>query len=182
MSLVMWLKIAAIGLPLLAALAIWLWSNTFPRARQRLAASVLAIVGLIAATLFVIDRDYACVLASGRQNCLFDGLATVSLACLSLVLARACLAAPDPTRANKVWDYRMLLLLASGWAGVGLGDNLLVFILAVYLLFYVLLRWMRRKGLRGGMFVVRDDYAAGRAPPEPSDDAPPQAAPRHTRL
>jgi hypothetical protein len=56
-------------------------------------------------------------------------------------------------------DYRLMLLLSSAWAGVGLAQNLLVLLISLYLLFYVLHKWLERNGLRLRYLIVRDDYS-----------------------
>jgi hypothetical protein len=157
MAIDTWLRIGAIGLPLIGALIIWRWGDKFLHAQRWLAGIIFGIIGLIALTLFLLNRYYACILVFGRQNCLFDGLATLSLFLLNLVLARASVVLRGEDRG---YDYILMLLLSSAWAGMGIGlaENLLVFLIFLYLFFFVLNRWFKRKGFRGGFLKLRDDY------------------------
>lgn len=150
-----WLRIGAIGLPLIAALIIWRWGDTFPRAQGWLAALIFGLIGLAALILFLLNRHYACILLTGRQNCLFDGLACLSLFLLSLVLARGCLLLRGP---NKGQDCGLMLLLGSAWAGMGLTENLLVLLIFINLFLYVVHRWLKSRGLIWRILVLRDDY------------------------
>ena len=155
MTIDTWLRIGAIGLPLIGALTIWRWGDKFLHAQRWLAGIILGITGLIALTLFLLNRQYACILLFGRQNCLFDGLATLSLFALNLVLARASVVLRGE---NKGYDYILMLLLSSAWAGMGLAANMLVFLIFLYLFFFVMNRWFKRRGFRGGFLKLRDDY------------------------
>jgi len=144
MMLDTWLRIGAIVLPLAGALTIWRWGVRFPRAQRWLAVSILGTTGLIALTL-----------AFGRQSCLFDGLATLSLFLLSIVLARGCIVLRGE---NKEQDYILELLLGSAWAGMGLTQNFLLFLGFVSLFILAADRWLRRRGITARFLVVRDDY------------------------
>jgi hypothetical protein len=155
MTIDAWLRIGAIGLPLIGALTIWRWGDKFLHAQRWLAVSIFGIIGLIALSLFVLNRHYACIYLFGRQNCLFDGLATLPLFLLNLVLARASLVLRGE---NKGYDYMLMLLLSSAWAGMGLTENLLVFLISLYLFFFVINRYFKREGFRGGFLKLRDDY------------------------
>jgi hypothetical protein len=155
MTIDTWLRIGAIALPLAGALTIWRWGVRFPRAQRRLAVSILGTTGLIALTLFLINRQYACILAFGRQSCLFDGLATLSLFLLSIVLTRGCIVLRGE---NKEQDYILELLLGSAWAGMGLTQNFFLFLGFVSLFILAADRWLRRRGITARFLVVRDDY------------------------
>jgi hypothetical protein len=150
-----WLRIGAIGIPLVGALIIWRWGDKFLHAQRWLVGIILGTTGLIALTLFLLNRYYACTLLTGPQNCLFDGLATLSLFLLNLVLARASVVLRGE---DKGYDYILMLLLSSAWAGMGLAENLLVLIIFLYLFFFVLNRWSKKKGFKGGFLKIRDDY------------------------
>jgi len=153
MTIDAWLRICAIGLPLIGALIIWRWGDKFLHAQRWLAVSIFGIIGLITLSLFVLNRHYACIYLFGRQNCLFDGLATLSLFLLNLVLASLVLRGE-----NRGYDYMLMLLLSSAWAGMGLAENLLVLLISLYLFFFVIIRWFKREGFRGGFLKLRDDY------------------------
>jgi hypothetical protein len=153
--MVTWLKIVAIGIPLIGALAIWRWGDSFLRAQRWLVASIFGLTGLVALTLFLLNRQYVCILLVGRQNCVFDGLATLSLFLLSLLLVRACIVLRS---VNKDQAYILMLLLSSAWAGMGLTENLLVFLIFLNLFFYVIHRWLKMEGLNWTFLIVRDDY------------------------
>jgi hypothetical protein len=155
MTIDTWLRIGAIGIPLVGALAIWRWGTKFPRAQRRLAVSILGTTGLIALTLFLLNRYYACILAFGRQNCLFDGSATLSLFLLSIVLTRGCIVLRSENRGQ---DYIPMLLLGSAWAGMGLTQNLCLFPVFLNLFVFAMDRWLKRKGLGWRFLVLRDDY------------------------
>lgn len=149
------LRIGAIGLPLVGALAIWRLGPRFPRTQRWLAAFIFGATGLIALTLFLLNRYYACMFASGRQSCLFDGSATLSLVLLSIVLARGGIVLRGE---NKGQDYITMLMLSSAWAGIGLAQNLLVLLLSLNLFVLAVNRWLKRKGLGGRFLALRDDY------------------------
>jgi hypothetical protein len=150
-----WLRIGAIVLPLTGALTIWRCGVRFLGAQRRLAVSILGTTGLIALTLFLINRHYACILAFGRQNCLFDGLATLSLFLLSIVLARWCIFLRGE---NKEQDYSLVLLLGSAWAGMGLTQHLCLFLVFLNVFVFAADRWLKRRGITARFLVVRDDY------------------------
>lgn len=158
MVLATWLRISAMGLPLIGILIIWCWGDKFRRVQGWLALSIFGLVGLVALTLFLLNRQYACILSSGRQNCLFDGLATLSLFGLSLVLAKASLLGQSHNDADRAGDERLRLLLVSAWAGMGLTENLLVLLIALNLFLFVVHRWLKRRGLTWRILALRDDY------------------------
>jgi hypothetical protein len=154
MSIVTWLRISAIGLPLIGALTLWRWKERSLGAQRWLVAILFGLIGLVALTLFVLNEYYACIFLSGRQNCLFDGLATLSLVLLSVVLARGCVVLRG---ANKE-DHILMLLLNSAWAGMGLAENLLELLLFLNLFLYVIHRGLNRQGLKWRILILRDDY------------------------
>ena len=155
MTIDMWLRIGAIGIPLAGAVAMWRWGTRFPRAQRRLVVFILGTTGLIALALFLLNRYYACILAFGRRNCLFDGLATLSLFLLIIVLARWCIVLRGE---NKDQDYSLVLLMGSAWAGMGLAQPLCLF--PVFLTLFILAgdRWLRKRGITARFLVLRDDY------------------------
>lgn len=155
MTIDTWLRIGAIGIPMVGALAMWRWGTKFPRAQRRLAVSMLGITGLIGLTLFLLNRYYACILAFGRRNCLFDGSATLSLFLLSIVLARSCIVLRSEDAGQ---DYIPVLLLGGAWAGMGLTQNLCLFLVFLNLFVFAVDRWLKRKGLAWRFLVLRDDY------------------------
>ena len=155
MTIVTWLKIVAIGLPLLAALTIWRGGDRFLPAQRWLVIITFGLIALIALTLFFLDKQYACILMFGRQNCLFDGLASLSLVLLSLLFARSSVLLRGEDKGS---DYILMLLLSSAWAGMGLVENLLVFLIFLNLFFFVFNRWLNRRGLKWRFLVLRDDY------------------------
>ena len=155
MTIDSWLKIGAICIPLAGALTIWLWGDKFIHTQRWLAGIIFGITGLIALTLFLLNKYYACTLLTGKQNCLFDGLATLFLFSLNLILIRASIVLRSK---NQGFEYILMLLLSSAVAGIGLAENLLVFLISLYLFFFVLNRWFNRKGFRGGFLKIRGDY------------------------
>ena len=157
MTIDMWLRIGAIGIPLVGALTIWRWGDRFLYAQRWLTGIIFGTAGLIALTLFLLNKYYACILLTGKQNCLFDGLATLSLFLLNLVLARASFVLRGESK-EREYDYILMLLLSSAWGGMGLAENLLVLIIFLYLFFFVINRWFKRKGFKGGFLKFRDDY------------------------
>lgn len=150
-----WLRIGAIGLPLVGALIIWRLGDKFLHVQRWLVGILLGTTGLIALALFLLNKYYACTLLTGPQNCLFDGLATLSLFFLNLVLIKATIILRGE---DKGYDYMLMLLLSSAWAGMGLAENLLVLIVFLYLFFFVLSRWFKKKGFKGGFLKFRDDF------------------------
>jgi len=157
MTIDMWLRIGAAGLPLIGALTVWRWRDKFLHVQRWLAVSIFGIIGLIALSLFLLNRTYACILLFGRENCLVDGVDTLSLFLLNLVLTRTTIVLRSE---NKGYDYILMLLLSSAWAGIwlGLAENIGVFLIFLYLFFFVLNRYMKKEGLRGGFLKIRDDY------------------------
>ena len=151
----MWLKVSTIGLPLIGALIIW-WRGDKPsRAPRWLAVVIFSLVGLASVALFLLNKHYTCIFASGRQNCLFEGLAILSLLLLNIVLARGSLMLKG---ANKGQRYILMLLLGSAWAGIGLAGNLLEILIFLNLFLYVIHRWLKQQGLTFRFLVLRDDY------------------------
>jgi hypothetical protein len=155
MTIDTWLRIVAIGLPLIGALTIWRWGDKFLHAQRWLAVSIFGLIGLIALSLFVLNKNYACIYLFGRQHCLFDGLAILSLLLLNLVLARASVVLRGE---NRGYNYILLLLLSSAWAGMGIANNLFISLIFLYLFFFVINRWFKKEGIRGGFLKLRDDY------------------------
>ena len=155
MTIDTWLRIGAISLPLVGAVAIWRLGTRLPRAQRRLAISIFGTTALITLTLFLLNKYYACMLAFGKQNCLFDGLATLSLCLLSIILARGCLVLRGE---DKEQDYIFMLLLGGACAGMGLAQNLCPFLIFLNLFLFTLARLLKRKGLGGHFLMLRDDY------------------------
>jgi hypothetical protein len=156
MSANTWLRIVAIGLPLIGVPAIWRWGDQSLWVRRWLAAVILGISGLAALGLFLLNQRYACILLIGTGNCLIDGLAPLSLFLLNVILVRGCFILRGGHKKN---DYVLLLLLSSAWAGMGLAENLLVLLIFLYLFFYVIRKWLDRDGLKWRFLIVRDDYS-----------------------
>ena len=150
-----WLRIAAIGIPLIGAFTLWRWKAQSHHVQRWLAVTILVIVGLIALSLFLLNQHYACILSLGKGNCLFEGLATLSLFLLSLVVARSCIFLRDESVGQV---YILMLLLISAWAGMGLVENLLALLIFLNLFFFVIDRLLRRQGISWRFLILRDDY------------------------
>lgn len=155
MITVTWLRMGAMSLPLIGAVIIWLWGDRLRVSPRWLAATIFALMGVFALTLFLLNRHYACMLLSGRKNCLVDGLGTLSLFLLSILLARRSIIMRD---ANKGQGCILMLMLGSAWAGIGLANNLLELLLFMNLFVYVIYRWLHREGLKFRILLLRDDY------------------------
>lgn len=153
------LEYVAIGIPLCAALVIRLRGEAFPRATRWFFLSSLCAVAITALLLFVVNGKFACVLVGGKQNCLFDGAALVTL-CLLCVLLVIRMWSDERARAPGV--YVWFLLLVVGWAGMGLAENLLVFVLALNIFGYALYRLLKHYDIMWGIFVPW----GGRNPPQ----------------
>lgn len=158
MTIITWLRIGIIALPLAGALIIRLVGEKYPLVSRRLALVIFGVTGLAGLTFFFINRYDACILASGRKNCLIDGVGALSLLCLSLGLALISGADHAPAGSKRGRDYLLMLLLTGAWAGLGLADNLLVFLLALNLLFYVIYLGLKKQGLKWRILMLRDDY------------------------
>jgi len=156
MNINTWLSIVAVGLPLIGVLAIWRWWDKFRYVQRWLVAAIFGLSGLTVLILFLLNRQYECILLTGRQNCLAGGLATLSLILLNVILARGSVILQGGTKKN---DYILMLLLSSAWAGMGLAENLLVLLIFLNLFFYVIHKWLERNGLRWRFMIVRDDYS-----------------------
>lgn len=155
MTIDTWLRFGAVGLPLIGALAIWCCGARFPHAPRRLAVLLFGATALMALALFLLNRYYACILSFGRQNCLFDGSATLSLFLLGIALAARSFVQHGKDRER---DYIPVLLLAGAWAGMGLAQSICLFLVCLNLFFFVLARWLKRKGIGGQFLMLRDDY------------------------
>jgi hypothetical protein len=145
----------AMSLPLIGAVIIWRWGDRFRFSPRWLAANIFALVGVIALTLFLLSQHYACMLLSGRNNCLVEGLGTLSLFLLSILLARRSIIMRD---ANQAQSCILMLMLGSAWAGIGLANNLLELLLFMNLFVYVIYRWLHRQGFKFRILLLRDDY------------------------
>lgn len=158
MTAVAWLRGVAIGLPLAGALVTWRWGHRFPRALRWAAAAIFGVAGLIALLLFLLNRQYGCILASGSKNCLWDGAASLGIFLLDAFFALRCVvpAAGGPRR-----DFVLMLLLSGALAGLGLAQNLLVLIVFLNLFLFVGSRWLSKKGFQPRFLVLRDDYKDG---------------------
>jgi len=74
---------------------------------------------------------------------------------INLVLARVGIALRGENRGQ---EYILMLLLSSALAGMGLAENLFVFLISLYLFYFVLNRWVKRKGFRGGYLNFWNDF------------------------
>jgi hypothetical protein len=155
MTMDTWLRIGAVAPPLVGAFVLWRWGTKFPRAQRWLAVCILGTTGLIALILFLLNRYYACILAFGRESCLFDGLGTLSLFLLSIVLTRSCLVLRGEDRGV---DYALMLLLGGAWAGMGLAQHLCLLLVFLNLFVFAMDRWLKRKGIGWRFLAIRDDY------------------------
>lgn len=158
MTLEIWLTILAIGLPLAGALLIWWLGDEHRRTKHWLSVIVATLTGLIALGLFFTNRHFACMLLSGRQNCIWNGFATLSLGAAGLGLALKTQRARMPGYSNRSRNDVPLLLLVGGWAAMGLAENLLLWFVGWWLLLYGIYRWLTTKGLVWRIIVIRDDY------------------------
>lgn len=150
-----WLRVVGIGLPLTGALFIWRLGDRSEVARGWLAAVIFAVVGLVAFVVFLVNRQYACTFALGRQSCLIDGVASLSLMALSALLAWRTIAARGAIDSQ---DTALMLLFAAAWAGMGLAKELLLFLVSLNVLIFAGSRWLNRRGLSLRYLILRDDY------------------------
>ena len=150
-----WLRVAAIGLPLAGALAIRRWGGRFPLAQRWVAAAIFSAVALLALALFLLNRQYACIVVSGRANCLLDGAGPLGLALLAMFSAIRCVV---PASEGKRRDLVLMLLLCGALAGIGLARNLLALIVFLNLFLFVGYRWLTGKGFQPRILILRDDY------------------------
>jgi NADH:ubiquinone oxidoreductase subunit 4 (subunit M) len=150
-----WLRAVAIGLPLAGALVIWRWGGHIPRAERWVAAAIFGAAGLTALLVFLLNRQYACILATGRASCLLDGLGPLGVCLLDAVFAVRCVV---PAAEGKRRDFVLMLFLSGALAGMGLAQNLLVLIVFLNLFMFVVYRWLTGKGFQPRFLVLRDDY------------------------
>jgi hypothetical protein len=150
-----WLRVVAVGAPLAGALVVWRWGERFPHARRWVAAVIFGAAGLAALLLFLLNRRYACILVSGRTNCLWDGAASLGLFLLGTSFAIRCAV---PASEGKKRDFILMLLLSSALAGIGLAMNLLALIVFLNLFLFVGSRWLSRQGFQPRFLVLRDDH------------------------
>ena len=154
MDALTWLKVCAIGGPLLGALVLHFRKNAAARTQQRLATILFGATAVCAFALFILNQYYACSLIAGPKNCLYDGAATITLALLSLVLLWQTFSIRDT---ELRLELILRLLFVTAWAAMGLTENLLGLFLGLYLFGYVLYRWFKKHGLQWGIFVVWPD-------------------------
>lgn len=154
MTIDRWLRVGAIGMPLAGALIMWRWGAGLPSRRQ-LAVSILGTTGMLALALFLLNRHYACILAFGRESCLLEGSATLSLLLLSVFLTRRCIVLRRETVEPEIVP---LLLLSGAWAGIGLAENGCLFLLFLNLLVFAVDRWLASRGISWRFLAIRDDY------------------------
>ena len=105
--------------------------------------------------IFATSQLYRCVFSSGRENCLFEGLASLSLGILSLTIAIQTLLEHKPDRMDT---YINRLLLVGIWAGISYTENVLLILPFLYLFYYLVNRWLKGKGLQWRFLVAKDDY------------------------
>ena len=151
----------AIATPLVGAIIIWRCGGRFRRGQRWLAIVIFAIVGLLALTLFLLNRYHACAFAPNGHDCLFDALATLSLCALGTTLAAGGIVRHDTSRPR---DDPLVLLLVAGCAGIGLAENLLVLILALNLFLFAGHRWLNKRGYQPRFLVLHDDYKDDHGP------------------
>jgi hypothetical protein len=153
-----WLRVVAIGMPLAGALGLWRWGSRFGPAQRWAAAAILGAAGLAALAGFLLNRQYACILASGSKNCLWDGAASLGLCLLDALFAIRCIVPPGE---GKRRDFIVMLLLSGALAGIGLAQNLLLLIVFLNVFLFVGHRWLTKKGFQPRFLVLRDDYKDG---------------------
>jgi hypothetical protein len=153
-----WLRGVAIALPLAGALVIWRWGDLFDPARRWAAAAIFGVASAAVLILFLFNRHYACIVASGSKNCLWDGAASLGLFLLDSLFAIRCIVPPEQ---GKRRDFIVMLLLSGALAGIGLSENLLLLVIFLNVFLFVGHRWLTRKGIQPRFLVVRDDYNNG---------------------
>lgn len=151
------LKIGSVGIPFIGGLVIWWRGEQFPRRVRWVAVTLLGLTGFFALTLNLLNGYYACIFAFREQNCAFEGLGSLSLFLLSLILVRGSLYLGGEELEK---GFAIRVLFVSAWAGmwVGLVDNLFVFLVFFNVFLFVSDRWLRRRGLRWRFLTLRDDY------------------------
>lgn len=147
------LRLLTIALPALAALLVWLWRGSRPRAQRRFASIALALTGLSALALFLVSGQAACVFSLGQGNCTLDGLATLSVCLLSAVMLAVCLRREENSRR----DYAYMALLCAVWAGIAVSNNVLVMFLLIFLIPIVVSAWLKT-GTVGPIQLGRDEF------------------------
>jgi hypothetical protein len=157
MAFLPWLQVVAIGLPLIAALFFWIRGNRLPGVRNRLALGLNVLLFLLAASLFLFSSRYACILAGGPGNCLYDGAGTLALIVLDAWSIERCIALRND---DQGYNYAPRLLLSGALAGLAFAENLLEFLIFLNLFVWVAQWWARKRGYRWGFFT---------APPERQD-------------
>ena len=154
MTLDVWLRVTAIALPLIGTFVLWRWNKSID-VGYWLTIIIFSTVGLVTLGLVLLNKHFVCIFSTGKQNCLTDGLFTLSLILLCAVLIVSSIIRRDE---RQKLDYRLMLFLSSAWAGIGLAKNLLVLLIFLNLFFYVIYKWLDQKGLGWGMFITRYDY------------------------
>ncbi|NMC54019.1 MAG: hypothetical protein GYA48_10335 [Chloroflexi bacterium] len=154
MTLEIVLRIGAIAVPLVGAFVLWRWAKRGSQPFRGFPTAVLLASGIITLTLFFTNRLDACLFSSGRQSCFLEGLGMLSLISLNFIFARASM----NRREESEQDNPIRFLLFSGaWAGIVLSEHLILYFVFLYLLAFVIIGWLKKRGYRGGFLKLRDD-------------------------
>lgn len=148
------LRICAIAVPLVGAFVQWRWAKRESQPFRGFPTAVLVACGLITFVLFFTNRINACLFLSGRQSCFLEGLGMLSLISLNFFFARASLNRREESDQDNLIRY---LLLSGAWAGIVLSEHLILYFVFLYLLAFVIIGWLKKRGYRGGFLKLRDD-------------------------
>jgi len=78
----------------------------------------------------------------------------LSLISLNFFFARASLNRREESDQDNLIRY---LLLSGAWAGIVLSEHLILYFVFLYLLAFVIIGWLKKRGYRGGFLKLRDD-------------------------
>lgn len=151
------MKITAVGIPLASALAVYGLIRTRYQKQRRLAMITAAIVCLAGLGVFLLDRHYSCVVASGEGNCLWEGFGSLSLLLFAGILAMKLRTdRPLETDQDRT-GYMLSMLMLAGWAGLAMAPNLLLWLASWGVFATSLYRRLDLLGVNWGFMIVTHD-------------------------
>lgn len=154
-----WSSRLAILVPIAGALIQYQLREWAARERRIwLSIAVVGSVGVFSLLHFHFNRQLSCMFTLDVTNCFVSGLGSLSAIILMGAIMALMLRRLDRQPQSAEINHLRLLLFVAAFSGVTVGENLIIVIIALIVLFSSLDYWLRHRGLRWGFLVVRDDY------------------------
>lgn len=151
------LKITAVGTPLVSALAVYGLIRCQYQRQRRLAMITAGIVSLAGLGVFLLERQYTCVVASGDGNCLWEGVGSLSLLLFAGIMALKVRSdRPLETDQDRI-SYMLSMFMLAGWAGLAMAPNLLIWLASWGMFATALYRRLDLMGVNWGFMIVTHD-------------------------